>query len=235
MLNGYITMKITHIQKIPRRSVCNHHEFILDKCKGKSVLHVGACDHPQNVKSKYANRTLLHSLINETASHTVGIDINNEAISECQAVGINNIYKYNILNESEYNPSVDGITYDVCVVGGTLQHVGNAELFLASLKKLLTPDTKVLINAPNAFWIKNLFSLFYSVEFCNSDQWCYYSPTTLRRTLEGAGYNFEDFIWHGKGRSDAPLSLKARIKENILWKAFPHLANGLIATASLSS
>ncbi|WP_320171762.1 methyltransferase domain-containing protein [Maridesulfovibrio sp.] len=226
-------MKIIHVHNIPRKPVCNRHEFTLNLCKGKTVLHVGACDHPENVRVKYENGIMLHDKITHTAAKTIGIDINSEAIEECKKVGIDNIYYYDVMDPTFAIPQVDAVDYDICVFGDALQHIGDPRLFLVNLRRLLSPNTKVLVSVPNAFWIKNFFSMLRSVENCNSDQWSYYSPTTLRRTLEGAGYNFEDFLWHGKGDPNACIPMKARIKEKYIWKAFPHLADGIIAIASL--
>ena len=46
---------------------------------GKSVLHVGCCDHISLIGAKIANDTWLHGIVSRVASKCVGVDIDADA------------------------------------------------------------------------------------------------------------------------------------------------------------
>lgn len=225
-------MEIAHVHSIGKRKVYNRLEYIVGRCKNQKVLHVGACDHIQNINSKIASDTWLHAQINTVSSECIGIDIDKKSIQLCHNSGVDNIYYYDVYT-GEGNSTVTENDYDICVLGEVIEHLGDVKSFLVNLKNLLSPTTVVLITVPNAFWIKNLFSMLRSVENCNSDHWYYFSPTTLKRMVDGTGYKLLDFVWHGKGAPGINIPIKAQIKENLIWKIFPHLADGIIGIVKI--
>ena len=60
--------------------VQNREQFILNKCKGKKVLHLGCCDSPVT-KFKFKNETLLFQLIDDICAIQQGLDFDQDSIN----------------------------------------------------------------------------------------------------------------------------------------------------------
>ena len=54
-------------------------QYFLEKVKGKSVLHIGACNSPET-QMQIDNKLLLHSKLSEQSKDCLGIDICRESI-----------------------------------------------------------------------------------------------------------------------------------------------------------
>ena len=70
--------------------VQNREQFILDKCKGKKVLHLGCCDSPVT-EYKFKNKTLLFQRIEEICEIQQGLDFDQNSINYLNNKGHKNI------------------------------------------------------------------------------------------------------------------------------------------------
>ena len=71
--------------------VQNREQFILDKCKGKKVLHLGCCDSP-DTEFKFKNKTLLFQRIEEQCEIQHGLDFDQNSINYLNNKGHKNIF-----------------------------------------------------------------------------------------------------------------------------------------------
>lgn len=67
--------------------------------KDKSVVHLGACDHMECIDEKREKGTWMHDIISDSAKAVIGIDINEETVQYCNAVGIKNIFCSDIIKD----------------------------------------------------------------------------------------------------------------------------------------
>lgn len=134
--------------------VQNREKFILDKCKGKKVLHLGCCDSPVT-EFKFKNKTLLFQRIEEKCEIQLGLDFDQNSINYLNNKGYKNIsfFDLNQAGEIEFSP-------DVIIFGETLEHLMNLEIALTSLKGLMNQRTELIITVPNATMFERVIGNF---------------------------------------------------------------------------
>ena len=142
-------------------------DFFLPLIQNKKVLHVGFVDWPIT-KPKNS----LHLWLSQHAKKVDGIDVNRE--------GAENLTVPNGTNYFSWNDITD--TYDVILVAEVIEHVDNIRLFLEMLDK---HPGKLIVTAPDAYLLHRHFEESNNfIEVVHPDHNCYYSPYTLKNTIE---------------------------------------------------
>ena len=169
--------------KLPRIGLVNRKDFVLDRCRGQWVLHLGACgDLP------------FHQELSVTAN-VVGLDIDEQAIKEAKGSGVNNII-YGNVEDLDVLP-VDA-NFDIILAGEIIEHLSNPGRFLDAVKKLFSPHTRMIITTPNAFCLHRwLYRLLAGAEHVNPEHTCYYSLITLEHLLIRHDFRIAGrYYWH---------------------------------------
>ncbi len=90
------------------------HDIILELCKNKTVLHIGATDSPYHLK-RAKRGCLLHQRLQTVCRDIVGIDVDKKAIYELKKYfSINNIY-YGDIVAGVYDVDLYELDFDVIV------------------------------------------------------------------------------------------------------------------------
>lgn len=159
------------LHKVPIAPVVDRTKFLLDRCRGKVVLDIGASGP-------------MHYRIAEVASKCYGIDRENR--SDVLAVDLDDYHS--MLPEYE--------DVEVVICGEVIEHLSNPGWFLDRLRKAYT--CPVIITVPNAFGDGGRGSLAQqNLENCNLDHVAWYSHRTIKTLLERAGYSIREFYWYG--------------------------------------
>lgn len=142
--------------------------FLEPYVKGKKVLHIGFVDWPiTDINSN------LHVSLSPLCSRLDGFDINFEHAEELR---VPNGELYNVWDQLPND-------YDVIIIPEVIEHVGNVEEFLKSvnLKKGM-----LIITAPDAYLLKHEWEETSDgfLEAVHPDHNCYYTPFTLKNTIE---------------------------------------------------
>jgi hypothetical protein len=159
-----------YLHKIPQTETVNRVQFIIDRCAGKTVLHVG-CAGP------------LHGLISKAAKKLYGID---RVYVEGE-----NIYTMDV--ERDELPQLPDV--DLVVCAEILEHLSNPGSFLDRIRLMRVP---MIVTVPNAFcdigprWLKDGY------ENVNAEHVCYYSYMTAKTLLERHGFEISEWYWAGK-------------------------------------
>lgn len=134
--------------------VQNREQFILNKCKGKKVLHLGCCDSPIT-EFKFEKETLLFQMIEKICAIQQGLDFDQDSINYLNNRGHKNIafFDLNKPGDIEFSP-------DVIIFGETLEHLMNLETALTSLKVLMNERTELIITVPNATMFERVIGNF---------------------------------------------------------------------------
>lgn len=162
------------IHKIPDAPVVDRVAFILERCKGKRVLDVGASGP-------------LHEAIKKVAQWCVGIDHprNDKGESRPGAFYV----------DLDSRPILPNRPVDLVVCGEVVEHLSNPGRFLDALIAMY-PKTPVIITVPNAFsdagrkWVEG------GSENCNHDHTAWFSHRTLKTLVERAGYAVKEMAWY---------------------------------------
>jgi hypothetical protein len=143
-------------------------DFFQPLLTGKKVLHVGFVDWPKKI---LANKTL-HLVIASWCARLDGIDTN---IEQAQALCVPNGDIYSDWGQVPND-------YDVILVPEVIEHVGNvADLFTT----LNNYTGTLIITAPDAYLLQKNFEETADgfSELVHPDHNCWYSPYTLKNTI----------------------------------------------------
>jgi 2-polyprenyl-3-methyl-5-hydroxy-6-metoxy-1,4-benzoquinol methylase len=157
--------------------------IIADCVKGKKVLDVGCVG---NAAHGAVQPDWLHRLICEHAAEVVGLDIAAEAVALLREQG----HKI-ICGDAE---TADlGRTFDCIIAAELIEHLSNAGLFFANMRRHLEPGGTLLVTTPNPFYpFRSLGILLRGATRVNPQHTCWYCPRTLENALARAGYQDVD-------------------------------------------
>ena len=164
------------LHPIPDAKVVSRETFILERCKGKTVVNFGSDSGD------------LHKRIGEVAGSVFGVDKQGTPDLRID------------LDDDHYSLSYMPMA-NVYVVGEIIEHMVSPGAFLKRLRWVMTHEgaegCEAIITVPNAL------SEFLShhahkrqVENVNLDHVAWYSYHTLRTLLAKCGFEMREFYWH---------------------------------------
>lgn len=111
-------------------------EFIIERCAGKKVLHIGCCATPA-CREESEKGTLLHLNLAKSASELWGLDMSREDITFLQdQYQIENL----VVGDAELiDKSFPPGAFDVIVAGELIEHLRNPGLFLVGAPRPFGP------------------------------------------------------------------------------------------------
>ncbi|HWH83125.1 MAG TPA: methyltransferase domain-containing protein [Burkholderiaceae bacterium] len=155
--------------RAPRRA-----DRLVAIARGRSVLHVGCCDHLELIRAKLAQGTYLHRQLCDAAKRCVGMDTSEPGVALLHELGFSEVYAPD---------EVPDDAFDVCLLADVIEHVGDVVRFLASMRRYRFRE--LVVATPNAFRLRNFLS---SGELINTDHRYWFTPYTLCKVLVDAGY-----------------------------------------------
>ena len=197
------------IPKSYLRYIQNRDKYIINLCKKKNVLHIGASDWPFT-KERWERGDLLYQRIGEVSSQQLGIDLIKEGGDFLNAKKIPNshiiIQNMNKLHNLKFIP-------DIIVFGDTLEHLMNLEIALTNLKKLMKKNTTLLITVPNAFYFMNFLLALFRKEHQHPDHSVAFTLKTLTQLIKKNNLKTQEFCFTSLEISSdkSIMNLKGRI------------------------
>lgn len=165
--------------------------YIVNLCKGKKVLHIGASDWPLT-KERWERGDLLYIRIGEVSIQQLGIDLVKEGSEFLNEKHIPNseilVRDMNELQDIKFTP-------DVIVFGETLEHLMNLETALINLKKVMNKNTMLLITVPNAFHFMNFLFALFRKEHQHPDHSVAFTFKTLTQLIGKNDLTIQDFCF----------------------------------------
>ena len=142
--------------------------FFRPHVTGKKVLHIGFVDWP--ITDPDNN---LHLSLSPLCERLDGFDVNFEHAEELR------VPNGELYNEWDLLPN----DYDVIIIPEVIEHVGNVEDFL---RKISLKTGVLIITAPDAYLLQHEWEETDSefLEAVHPDHNCYYTPYTLKSTIE---------------------------------------------------
>lgn len=196
-------------------------EAIEQLVRGKSVLHIGCCDHVPAIPDRVASGLWMHSRLTKIASNCLGVDIDAGAVAVAkEESGLTNLIVADIAN-GEPVVSVADQEWDYAVFGDVLEHIGDPVSFIGNfLKTYGAQIDKVIISVPNGLNAGNIRGVLSSSENNNTDHRFWFTPFTLSKIAYDSGL--------------MPLSIQMASFESLgllkglLYRIFPMLASTII-------
>ncbi len=218
-----------HLRKaqMAKMKLMRREKWIIDRCRGKAVLHLGCTDSPMTA-DRLATGRLLHQQLLNVSQHLVGIDLDRCALEMLrEKAKIPNLYHHNI-EDLRTLPLKE--TFDIILAGEVVEHLDNVGLFFDSCRTLMGEHTVLIVTVPNAYSVKRFLSAcFLRTEHVHPDHSAYFSPSTLacvarRHSLRIL--NLFGYVWENPTVFNRVANLISRASIALLNS--PLLADGLI-------
>jgi len=175
--------------------VKDRHPFIVNRCTGKTVLHIGCVDAGL-LEERFASGELLHKKLNDTAALLFGIDIDVDGLNTLRSYGYSNLFAFD-LTADETPAALQDQKFDIIILSEILEHLPNPGRMLERLKDFMEPgQSQLIISVPNAFSVSNVLNMTRNVEHVHPDHNYYFSFVKLNNTLKKSGFNIaERFVY----------------------------------------
>ena len=208
--------------------------FILSKCKGKSVLHLGCIGNTIGSTSEkvkgMVESSVLHAQLHEICEDLVGIDYDRIAVDELINRGFSEI----LYGEAQHLEEVELLkTFDIILCGDLIEHLSEPGKMLEGIKRFMHRDSELLITTPNSFGF--LHFLRYSIRLFRegSDHVLSFSIFTLQNLICRYGfYLCEAYTCYDR----PPVTYKERIQYSVgipFFEFFPKFGGTLLVVAKL--
>lgn len=182
-----------HLFRVPKvKTVMGRMDFVLNKCKGKKVLHLGCVDEGLTAERLNCGELLHFKLIN-VATEVWGVDISKEGILLLQEHGANNLV-WGDIEQIDKIEELKGHDFDIILLTEVLEHLNNPGLFLQGVKKLFDPNTIMIITVPNGLRLTGLIRQIKGYEFVHPDHNYWFSYKTVNTLMEKNGYYIEEML-----------------------------------------
>ena len=174
--------------RLPRvQLVTGRQALILEKCKGKCVLHLGCVDAGL-LEERFKRGELMHQRLAVVASELWGLDIDENGIEFLRSKGFDHLVCGDLCQLDKIQ-SLRCREFDVVVASEVIEHLLNPGMFLESVKSLIIPGiTELIVTVPNAFRISNLIWLFRGMEYVHPDHNYWFSYYTASNLLHKTGF-----------------------------------------------
>jgi hypothetical protein len=210
----------------PDGAVLPRTERLVGLVRGRSVLHIGCCDHAPILEQRLADGLWLHASLTQAAERCLGIDIDVNAVDQVKALtGFDNVIAADVTK-----PGIGDISssrWDIALFGDVLEHVQAPVAFLSAFRTNYGKSVKrIIVSVPNCMRGGNATGALRSRETINSDHCFEFSPFTLAKVMMLAGFHVQEFYYS--------TFTAARFPKSIIYKRKPYLAHTLIAVSSMT-
>ena len=200
-MNPYI-----QLPKVPM--LRGRQDFVIEKCSGKRVLHLGCVDSGL-LEKRFETHTLTHQKMSAVAAELWGVDIDEAGIKFLSERGFEHLYSGDVSTLEEL-PELQGQVFDIIVATEIVEHLQNPGLFLNSIKPFMVPGkTEFVISVPNAYRIETLLWLLRGVEYVHPDHNYWFSYLTITNLLRKNNYDIRELYVYAsfteKGIIPGPL------------------------------
>jgi SAM-dependent methyltransferase len=235
--------------------------WILDRCRGKRILHVGCADIGM-LEERFEKGETMHQELAGVTQTLWGIDIEPKGIKYLRSMGFGNLLVADACNAEDLS-CLAGKDFDVILATELLEHLLNPGLFLHAVKSLMKPGTtELIVTVPNAFRLDNFRWLLEGIEFIHPDHNYWFSYVTLTNLVRKSNYEIVDLRVYSFRNDDLGLpvpratnltntlaffcsrpriktivkkikSVPLRLAAWLLYRRSPFFADGLIIVARL--
>jgi SAM-dependent methyltransferase len=210
-------------KKLPRKPLVDRDRYIIERCRGRDVVHLGACDSPMTIDKGEKGELLHQRLLGESHS-LLGFDSNREATEILKAkFDISDIV---LCDLSQIDNKLTPIA-DVVVCADLIEHVANVGNLMTNCNQLCREGGTILLSTIHALSLKQLMRALIGREPVHPDHVAYYSFATLGVILERSGFLMTDCRFF-------KYPSVTRFSEWIFdgfYSIFPQTADGIIVEA----
>jgi len=206
------------------------HDLILDLSKGKTVLHIGACDSPYHIE-RGQRGALLHQKLQKVCKRIIGIDVDEKAIEELSDLGVKSIF-WGDITRNAYRINLREYDFDCIIFGDVIEHLENPGVALDNIKDLMIrKNTKLILTAPNCFSYGAVRNILTKREKVHADHvlWTSYKTLTQLFARKNLRIDYSLFCFYGSYK-------ESRMRNKLAYKILPkHLLPCLFFSLKLGT
>ncbi|MCX7620756.1 MAG: methyltransferase domain-containing protein [Acidimicrobiales bacterium] len=175
MTTGEFTqLAMTH--RLPKAKLVDRLEYLTDKARGRSVIHVGFVDSGCRSMNQEAG-AWLHAHLASSATKLIGLDIDEAGVKEATDAGYE---AYAVDCRDREAIAAAGIEPAQLVIAGeVIEHLDDPGSFLSGLHNLVAPGGELIITTPNAYGLFNVFASLSRTEINHPDHVVMFTWRTL--------------------------------------------------------
>ncbi len=183
--------------RLPRARVVDRLGWLVERCRGRRVVHVGFADAGFADEQARAGRWL-HGHLADVASSLVGLDADEAGVAAARAAG-HEVHRVDCTDAAAV--AALGIEpADVVVAGEIIEHLDAPGALLDALVPLCRPDGELVVTTPNAYGLVNVAaSLGPRVEVNHPDHVVMFTWRTLTELLRRHGWEVTDTVTYVPG------------------------------------
>ena len=229
------------VHELPRAALVDRVDWLVERCRGRRVIHVGFADAGCRDEQDQAGRWL-HARLTESASELVGLDADAASVDRAVSEGYE-AYEADCTDRAAVE-ALGLAPAEVVVAGEVIEHVGSPGPFLEGLQPLCALGGRLIVTTPNAGGLVNAAAaLARGVEVNHPDHVVMFTWRTLTELMRRHGWRpLEAAVYvpvpRGRGRRSRLEWLGMRSvlgAERMLSRlGRPFAADGLIVVAELS-
>jgi len=171
---------------LPRTKVVDRMDWLVERCRGNHVIHVGFADAGFREEQGRAGRWL-HGHLQESASQLVGVDADTVGV----AAAIEGGFEAHLADctDPAAVAALELERADVVLAGEIIEHVRSPGLFLEAMLALCKPDGVLIVTTPNAYGLINVVaSMTRRVEVNHPDHVVMFTWRTLTQLMRAEGW-----------------------------------------------
>lgn len=192
--------------KLENNELYSRLDRIIMLAEGKSVLHVGCCDHLPLIESKIEQHCWLHGLLEDACTSVVGVDINKEAVEFIKEKKLcrGGIYCADITSDDFCGKLSGEKQFDIILLGEIVEHLDNPVQFLSQMKKNMDIygfKGQYVVTVPNALSLLRDRKLRREgIECVNSDHRFLFTPYTISKVMMQSGICPQEIFFANDGK-----------------------------------
>ena len=207
----------TFVTRLPKVGVVNSRlDFILERCQGKKVLHLG-CANERFLEKKLKEGLLTHLRLKKVAREVWGVDINQEGIRMLKDLGLDKLILADVEKIDEIS-EIKNQNFDLILATEIIEHLYNPGIFLKKIRNLFAPDTKMMISVPSSIQLTALEFSFRGYEMTHPEHNFWFSFKTLSHLLMNLGYKINEVCTYSN------IDIQSSITKKILKKMWKIIA-----------
>jgi len=215
--------------KLPHLSYFYEQDWLVERCVGKRVLHLGCAGDSSLYEGRRAS---LHYRVHEVAASICGVEIDASAAAVMKKV----------LPESRTNRYVVGSVerlehldldeeYDVILAGSIIEHLSEPGRMIAGGAAKMATGGRFLVATPNCWGLIQFIRVAARRnEAIDPQHVAWYSPATLASIFERAGLAPDEWGTGYGWRTRHRMSAVKRLIGTGFFRLFPHLGGSLLAS-----
>ena len=224
---------------LPRASIVDRIPWLVERCRGKRVIHVGFVDAGFRGQQSRAG-SWLHGHLAEVATSLVGLDFDGPGVAVAQEAG----YEAHLVDctDPETVAALGIEPADVVLAGEVIEHLGSPGPFLEAMARLCGPGGTLIVTTPNAYGLVNVVAnITRRVEVNHPDHVVMFTWRTLTQLMQREGWTPHESATYvpsvrDRGHRSRLEALAVRmvfgLERGLGHLGRPFSADGLIVTAT---